>query len=71
MLLFEELLTAVTQGNEYVQDTVRAGNQIRFDHGALLTLPGPEGGIRPAGEKACTRIKTIRKRSLQFFLNEL
>lgn len=56
MLLFEKLLKAVPQGNDYVQDSVRAGNKIRFDHGALRTVLGISTGTLPAGEAAFTRI---------------
>jgi len=56
MLLFEKLLKAVPQGNDYVQDSVRAGNKIRFDHGALRTVLGISTGNLPAGEAAFTRI---------------
>ncbi|WP_395826018.1 DUF1338 domain-containing protein [Collimonas sp.] len=56
MLLFEKLLKAIPQGNEYVQDAVGAGNKIRFDHGALRTVLGPSTGMLPAGETAFTRI---------------
>lgn len=56
MLLFEKLLKAVPQGNEYVKESVRAGNKIRFDHGALRTVLGISTGTLPAGEAAFTRI---------------
>lgn len=56
MLLFEKLLKAVPQGNDYVQDSVRAGNKIRFDHGALRTVLGISTGTLPPGEAAFTRI---------------
>jgi hypothetical protein len=56
MLLFEKLLKAVPQGNDYVQDSVRAGNKIRFDHGALRTVLGISTGALPPGEAAFTRI---------------
>ena len=56
MLLFEKLLKAVPQGKDYVQDSVRAGNKIRFDHGALRTVLGISTGTLPAGEAAFTRI---------------
>ncbi|WP_211455019.1 DUF1338 domain-containing protein [Collimonas antrihumi] len=56
MLLFEKLLKAVPQGNDYVQDSVRAGNKVRFDHGALRTVLGISTGTLPTGEAAFTRI---------------
>lgn len=56
MLLFEKLLKIVPQGEQYVQDTVHAGNKICFDHGALRTVLGKNTGALPTGEAAFIRI---------------
>ncbi|MXO66180.1 DUF1338 family protein [Altererythrobacter endophyticus] len=56
--LFDDLLTRVPSGSEYVSERLERGERIVFDHGALRTIRFPEGptGALPAGEAAFTRI---------------
>jgi len=69
MVLFSDLLTRVPEGARYVDDAVRSGRKIVFDHGALRTVlsspvlanqvANPIGDSRnllPAGHLAFDRI---------------
>lgn len=55
MLLFADLIERVPAGRAYVEDVVRAGGQVHFDHGALRTVHWPSGDL-PRGEAAITRM---------------
>lgn len=55
MLLFADLIERVPAGCAYVEDVVRAGGQVHFDHGALRTVKWPSGAL-PPGEAAITRL---------------
>jgi hypothetical protein len=55
MLLFEDVTRRVPMAAAYVGDTVRTGQKLVFDHGALRTVAAPCGAL-PAGELAFRRI---------------
>ncbi len=55
MALFADLLLRVPEGRAYVNDVVRDGARIVFDHGALRTVAWPSGAL-PVGEAALTRV---------------
>lgn len=55
MALFHDLLQRVPEGHAYVHDVMAAGQQIRFDHGALRTVAWPSGAL-PPGEAAIARV---------------
>ena len=55
LLLFEDLLQRVPAAQAYLGDRLRAGGQVRFDHGALRTVLAPCGDL-PQGIAAFTRI---------------
>jgi hypothetical protein len=55
LLLFEDLLRRVPFGNLYVQQQVRAGRKVVYDHGALRTVKAPSGAL-PEGYLAFARI---------------
>lgn len=55
MLLAEDVMKRVPMAEAYVRDSVRRGEKLSFDHGALRTVAAPCGEL-PAGEAAFTRI---------------
>jgi hypothetical protein len=55
MALFSGLLTRVPEGADYVDDAVRLGRKIVFDHGALRTVVAHNGAL-PVGHLAFDRI---------------
>lgn len=55
MLLFGDLLERVPAGRAYVEDVLRAGGKVHFDHGALRTVQWPSGAL-PPGEASITRV---------------
>lgn len=55
MLLFADLIDRVPAGRAYVEDVVRAGGKVHFDHGAMRTVQWPSGAL-PPGEAAITRV---------------
>lgn len=54
-LLFEDVQRRVPMARAYVEDAVRAGRSLQFDHGALRTVAA-ESGALPAGAAAFGRI---------------
>jgi hypothetical protein len=54
MLLFEDVTRRVPMAAAYVGDTVRAGNKLLLDHGALRTVAAACGEL-PSGERAFRR----------------
>ena len=54
-LLFEDLIRRVPSSSLYVQQQVREGRRIVFDHGALRTVKTPNGPL-PQGHLAFARI---------------
>lgn len=55
MLLFEDLLHRVPMARAYLEENVRRGQALVFDHGALRTVKAPSGKL-PPGEDAFARI---------------
>ncbi|MBK8978953.1 MAG: DUF1338 family protein [Planctomycetes bacterium] len=55
MLLFEDLLVRVPMARAYLDETVRNGGQLVFDHGALRTVAAPCGAL-PPGDRAFARL---------------
>ena len=55
LLLFEDLLRRVPASALYVQQQVREGRKIVYDHGALRTVLAPSGAL-PQGHLAFARI---------------
>jgi hypothetical protein len=54
VVLFEDVQKRVPAAEAYVQDQVRAGRKIVFDHGALRSVAAPSGQL-PAGQLAFAR----------------
>ena len=57
VLLFEDLLHRVPMARAYLEENVRRGQALEFDHGALRTVLAPSGEL-PPGEAAFARILT-------------
>lgn len=55
MVLFSDLLKRVPEGAQYVDDAIRIGRKINFDHGALRTVVAQNGAL-PVGQLAFERI---------------
>src|SRR5262245_21615751 len=55
MALFSGLLMRVPEGAAYVEDAIRIGRKVVFDHGALRTVVADHGGL-PVGHLAFDRI---------------
>ncbi|MFN4291576.1 MAG: DUF1338 domain-containing protein [Permianibacter sp.] len=55
MVLFSDLLKRVPEGAQYVDDAIRIGRKINFDHGALRTVVAQSGAL-PVGQLAFERI---------------
>lgn len=55
MVLFSDLLKRVPEGAQYVDDAIRIGRKISFDHGALRTVVAQNGSL-PVGQLAFERI---------------
>jgi hypothetical protein len=55
MALFSDLLSRVPEGAAYVEDAIRIGRKISFDHGALRTVVADNGPL-PVGHLAFDRI---------------
>ncbi|MEZ5964582.1 MAG: DUF1338 family protein [Planctomycetota bacterium] len=55
MLLFEDLLHRVPMARAYLEENVRRGQALLFDHGALRTVAAPCGAL-PPGEAAFARL---------------
>lgn len=55
MVLFSDLLKRVPEGAQYVDEAIRIGRKINFDHGALRTVVANNGQL-PVGHLAFDRI---------------
>ncbi|MFZ5841964.1 MAG: DUF1338 domain-containing protein [Pseudomonadota bacterium] len=55
MVLFSDLLKRVPEGAQYVDEAIRIGRKINFDHGALRTVVAQNGAL-PVGQLAFERI---------------
>jgi uncharacterized glyoxalase superfamily metalloenzyme YdcJ len=55
MVLFSDLLKRVPEGALYVDEAIRIGRKINFDHGALRTVVAQNGAL-PVGQLAFERI---------------
>lgn len=49
-LLFDDVQRRVPMAKAYVEDAVRAGKPLTFDHGALRTVAAPSGELPPGAE---------------------
>lgn len=56
LLLFDDLLTRVPSGRQYVRESLAGGRKIVFDHGALRTVAWAGMGNLPAGHQAIGRV---------------
>jgi Domain of unknown function (DUF1338) len=56
MALFHDLLLRVPSGRAYVEQTLKSGGRVTFDHGALRTVAWPQSGSLPAGRMALARV---------------
>ncbi len=55
MVLFSDLLKRVPEGAQYVDEAIRIGRKINFDHGALRTVVAQNGAL-PVGHLTFDRI---------------